>query len=460
MTDHLSQSQLSQLSDFVATHLGLNFPQQRWPDLERQTISAAEEFGFSNSKAFLHWLLTSPSDPKQVEMLASHLTVAETYFWREPKFLEALRDTILPDLIRARETSARTLRIWSAGCASGEEPYSIAIMLRELIPALKDWRITLLATDINPRILRRAALGLYGDWSFRNVPPGFKEKYFTRKVGGKYEILPEIRHMVSFAYLNLAEDIYPSTENNTNDMDLILCRNVLMYFVPERARQVGQHFYQALSEDGSLVVGASELSQQLFPQFAPVQLAGAFIYRCTPQPALVAPEVISLPAEIPFEPDLESALSSLASEVSATPKEIPSSDLALATLTVRSLANQGNLTEALTACEKALTIHNLDAPLHYLHALILQEKTLDEESKTALKRALYLDPSFVLAHFTLGNLAQRQGDSASAQKYFKNALELLSTLDSDEALPEAEGLTVDRLEAIIRSSLQTAVLLR
>jgi len=458
MTDPLSESQLTQLSDFVATHLGLNFPRQRWPDLERQTHAAAEEFGFSSAKAFLHWLLTSVPAPIQVEMLASHLTVAETYFWREPKFLEALRDTILPNLIRARGTGNRTLKIWSAGCASGEEPYSLAIMLYELIPVLKDWRITLLATDINPRILRRAALGLYGNWSFRNVPQGFREKYFTRKFDGKYEILPEIRHMVSFAYLNLAEDVYPSAANNTNDMDLILCRNVLMYFVPERAREVGQHFYQSLSPDGCLIVGASELSQQLFPQFAPIQLAGAFVYRCTPQPASLLPEASSLPTVTPFQPGLTALLPKPAPKEDPTEKETPPPDLARATLNVRTLANQGNLTEALTACEQALVIYNLEAPLHYLHALILQEQTLDEESKAALKRALYLDPGFVLAHFTLGNLAQRQGDLLTAQKYLKNALELLSTLDSNETLPEAEGLTVARLEEIIRSTLQTAVL--
>ncbi len=153
---------------------------------------------------------------------------------------EALEDRILPELIRSRSVGNRRLRIWSAGCATGEEPYSIAIALRRALPVPEDWRITILATDINPHILRKASAGVYGEWSFRNAPPWLKGTWFRPKKDGKLEILPEIRKMVSFAYLNLAEDIFPSPVNNTNAMDLIFCRNVLMYFAAERAQEIGE----------------------------------------------------------------------------------------------------------------------------------------------------------------------------------------------------------------------------
>ena len=168
MESHLPDEQLAQLSDHVAATMGLYFPVGRRRDLERNLKLASTEFGYKDFDLFLKWLLSEPLTQEQVESLASFLTISETYFWREPRVFEALRDQILPELTRAKATTGRNLRLWSAGCATGEEPYSIAIALREALPDLKDWRITLLATDINPHILRQAAAGVYGNWSFRN----------------------------------------------------------------------------------------------------------------------------------------------------------------------------------------------------------------------------------------------------------------------------------------------------
>ena len=279
MTDNLLDNQMARLSDFVATTMGLKYPRARWGDLERQTKLAAKELGFASIEPFLQRLLSSPLTQEQIELLASHLTIAETYFWREPLVFEALRSQILPDLIRARENGNKRLRIWSAGCATGEEPYSIAIVLRQLLPQLEDWNITLLATDINPHLLRRAAAGQFGEWSFRNAPARFRKRYFRRSDNGKFEILPKIRKMVTFAYHNLGEDTFPSPVNNTNAMDLVFCRNVLMDFTSERTHLVGEHFYQTLVEGGWLIVAASERSQQVFPQFHSVHFPGAILYR-------------------------------------------------------------------------------------------------------------------------------------------------------------------------------------
>lgn len=473
MTDSLGDNQLSQLSDFVAATMGLYFPRGRWSDLERQTKLAAKEFGFAGAEPFLQWLLSSPLTQEQIERLASHLTISESYFWREPQVFEALRDQILPDLIRSRDAGERRLRLWSAGCATGEEPYSIAIALRQALPALEHWHITLLATDINPHILRRAAAGVYGEWSFRNTPPGLKERYFGRTEDGKYEVLPEIRKRVTFAYLNLAEDVFPSPMNNTNAMDLIFCRNVLMYFAPTRARLVGQRLYHSLVEGGWLVVGASELSQHVFPQFASVRFPGAMVYRREAKksrPPVVFPLETGPAQRMPVRLPLESAaaaapvapppqprrreLTRPAEPVETAREEAPP-DVAQA---VRALANQGRLGEACAACEGAIIADKLNPGLYYLGATILQEQNREGEAMAALKRALYLDPNFVLAHFALGNLAQRQGHAAAAKRSFKNVLALLGAHGPDDLLPEAEGLTAGRLREIIRATLQTGAL--
>lgn len=493
MKTGLPDNLLSQLSELVAARTALHFPMERWSDLERKARSAAKEFGFTDDEKFVQWLVSSSLTRDQMEILASHLTISETYFWREPQVFEALVERILPELVRLRENGDRRLRIWSAGCATGEEPYSIAIALRKAIPAIEDWRITILATDINPRILRKAMAGVYGEWSFRNAPPWLKEGYFHRKKDGRFEILPEIRKMVTFAYLNLAEDIYPSLLSNTNAMDIIFCRNVLMYFALERIKKVGQGFYRSLVDGGWLMVGSSELSQVAFPQFTPVRFPGAIVYRKeTPESRPFA----SFPLEdIPIQqtmvlPSFEFAAGFeqvipppqfLASEQTrclnplsdipaimiqpveshpvsdCSPQQDEETPRAMA-LSVRSLADRGKLADALATCEKAIAADKLDPGLHFLCATILQEQNMDSEAIASLKRALYLDPDFVLAHFALGNMELRKGKARAAKKCFENVLELLNSCGQDEILPESEGLTVGRFREIILATIQTGAL--
>lgn len=472
----LPETLLAQLSEYISAKTALHFPREQWEDLERKAVSAAKEFDFSDPEAFVNWVLASPLTAGQLDTLASHLTIHETYFWREPLVFDALCGQILPELVRARAGGEKRLRLWSAGCATGEEPYSLAIALRRVIPDPENWHITILATDINPRVLRRAAAGVYGDWSFRNVPPWLKEKYFRSPEKGKYELIPEIRKMVSFAYLNLAEDIYPSPLNNTNAMDIIFCRNVTMYFTPERTMRVGRNFSRSLVDGGWLMVGASELSQQVFNIFTPVNFPGAIVYRKEDREA---PPFTLLPAEEAL-PGME-ALSPLPGPAAGTGQETPPhrpieseikrqaevpaaqpsardaagearTDMALE---VRALANRGSLAEALALCEKAIASDKMNPGLHFLCAIILQELDHIEEEAASLKRALYLDPNFVPAYYSLGNLMLRQGNVPAARKYFENALTLLNTLGHEDILPGAEGLTAGRLKEIIQATILT-----
>ena len=245
---------MPRLSEFLAQQMGLHFPAERWPDLARGIDAAALEFRFPDAASCIQWLLSAPLSRSQVEILSSHLTVGETYFFREPQVFDVLQTHILPALIQSRRQSGQHLRLWSAGCASGEEAYSLAILLQRLLPDFRQWNISILATDINPHALQKAAAGIYGDWSFRNAPPWLREGYFRAIPGGRYEIAPAVRDMVTFSYLNLAADVYPSLLNNTNAMDIIFCRNVLMYFSPQRAQQVIHNLYRCLVDGGWLIV--------------------------------------------------------------------------------------------------------------------------------------------------------------------------------------------------------------
>jgi chemotaxis protein methyltransferase CheR len=496
MKHTLAYGVLSQLSELIAAKTALHFPEERWGDLEQKVGSSAKEFGFGAKEEFIQWLLSSPITTAQMDIIASQLTIHETYFWREPKVFEALITQVLPALVRSRENNNRCIRIWSAGCATGEEPYSIAIALHKAIPALKEWNITILASDINPRILRKARAGVYGKWSFRNTPDWLTNGYFHREKEGLFEILPEIRDMVTFAYLNLAEDNYPSPLNNTGSMDIIFCRNVLMYFAPERARQVGQSFFRSLVDGGWLMLGASELSQHLFPQFAAVKFPGAIAYRketpglplpmtfpnkassfqtsenqqpvkssawdIQPEPAFqfikderTLAAVNDSPAQNEYAAVTEQSSPSTGFEaIGKTAEETSASKVS----TIRALADQGKLTEGLSLCEEALVLDKLNPGLHFLRAIILQELNRIEEAGVSLKRTLYLDQNFVLAHFALGNIAMRQGKAPAAKKHFENVLTLLEANRPEDILAESEGLTAGRFREITMAAIETGAL--
>jgi len=467
----LSPSLLLRLSELVAEQTGLNFPQERWGDLERGIAAAAPDFNFSDRESCARWLLSAPLTRHMNEILATHLSVGETYFFREKQNLEILEEHILPLLVQARrQNEQRRLRIWSAGCCTGEEAYTIAILLDRLIPDLKEWNVTILATDFNPKFLRKAAQGIYGDWSFRDAPGWLRERYFTKVAGGRLEILPRIRKMVTFSYLNFAEDAYPSLSNNTGAMDVIFCRNVLMYFTAQRAKQVTGRFHRALVDGGWMIVSPTEASDRLLSSFVPVEFPGAVLYRkkANAESPMQKPELsvseyqahqLFMKAEAVPSPlsaaqaEPDAAVFAIHLPQPIRPPAPQTEGPVTPSLMARNCANQGQLGEALGWCEKAIAADKMNPSHHYLLANISQEQGQHDIAIRSLMRALYLDPDFVLAHFSLGNLHQSQGRYREAQRYLGNVLLLLHNHPADETLPEADGLTAGRLVEIVTSLL-------
>lgn len=464
----MSDCTLSRLSDLLAGRIGLNFPPERWGDLERGIDAAARAFGLADANSCAQRLLSSAPSHQEIELLASCLTVGETYFFRERRSFDALEQSVLPELLQARGQGERRLRIWSAGCCTGEEPYSIAMLLDRLLPDQLDWNITLLATDINPTFLRKAVRAEYGEWSFRDTPAWLRERYFHHS-GGSYRLRDSIRERVAFSCLNLADDSYPSLTNNTNAMDLILCRNVLMYFTAERAGAVIGKLHRALVDGGWLVVSPAETSTVLFADFEAVEFDGAIFYRKGAEAAAryrsAAPVPVMAPAsrcraELPAAPLPEQPavpLVPLVPERRAATSESPvPAEAEKFSTRAREYANLGRLDEASAWCREAIALDKLNPVYHYLLATIEQERGLNDAAAQSLLRALYLDDRFALAHFALGNLRRQQGRQREAQRHFDNALAALRRYAADEALPEADGLTAGRLGEIV-ASLQTAM---
>ena len=439
----IPENLMQQLSLCLDAELGLHFPKPRWMDLERGIRAASDELGFDDPAECAEWLVSARLTKPQLETLAAHLTTGETYFFRDPAIFDFLATHVLPELIRARRDTGRQIRIWSAGCCTGEEPYSIAMTLARLLPDIADWRITILATDVNPRFLKKATAGRYGEWSFRGTPEAGSAPYFHRMQDGTSEISLPLRRMITFATLNLAEDVYPSLINNTNAMDVIFCRNVLMYFSRAHAMKVAAKLHASLMDGGWLFPSPAEVSMDVFPQFEMVRRPGTLVFRKhgTPPARLPAPPQPA-PARIPAPKP-----AAIVPPVAAAEKVAPSADLCKA----RNLANEGRLADALAECERAISAHRLLAAGHYLRGVILQEKGAFAEARVALRRALFLDPNFVVAHFSLGNLLRLQGRGTEAARSFENARELLHRCAPDAELPESDGVTAGRLLAMVES---------
>jgi chemotaxis protein methyltransferase CheR len=446
---------LSRFSEFVMRTMGWEFPRSRHADLRRGIAAAARELGFDSAAGFALRCLSGAMTQEQFDRLAAHLTVGETYFFRETKTFEALAREILPALIESRRGRDQELRIWSAGCCTGEEPYSIAILLREMLADWAQWKITLLATDINPGFLRGAEAGVFGQWSFRGAPDWLKGRYFREAPQGRFEILPEIKQIVRFAQLNLAGEDYTSVLGGCGAMDVIFCRNVLMYFGASQAKKVVEKLHRAQGKGGWLIVSSSELSHGVFSPYHTVNLNGAILYQKDGNtPAAPAPESSPVSAwpldlemdagKMPFivpeqqpEPVME--------EPSPAPPEPALGAEA------RSLANRGNLAEALGCCDRWIAADKLNPASHYLRSVVLQEQGAVLEAVQSLRRALYLDPDHVLAHFALGSIARGRDQLGESHKHLANALRLLGKYPADALLPESDGVTAGRLAEVIGS---------
>ncbi|MFJ1267205.1 protein-glutamate O-methyltransferase CheR [Legionella lytica] len=224
-------------------------------DLTRIIAETCTTFNFQPNE-YLDKLKHCSSSSSLLADLVAAITVGESYFFRDKSQIRLLEKELLPNLIEQKKDS-RILKIWSAGCSSGEEIYTIAMLLLKLIPNIERWDLQLLGTDINVTALEKAMKGIYGQWSMRSIPEEYLQNHFT-KAKRTYVLSPKIRDMVRFKYLNLCDNSYPSIVNGTYQIDLILCRNVLIYFENDLVVKIMKKLSQCLAEHSYLLLGASD----------------------------------------------------------------------------------------------------------------------------------------------------------------------------------------------------------
>jgi chemotaxis protein methyltransferase CheR len=413
-----------ELLALVAERSGMVFAPNRHKEAEAGVARAMKHAGVDELAAYLTLVR---DDGSALDGLVDELTVGETHFMRDPDQMERVRRAVFPAL--KRRGADAPARVWSAGCSTGEEAYSLAILLEE---EGLDQGAVVLGTDLSTAALEKARAGCYSDWSMRGVSGAFLRNYFRHERGCRI-LVDRIRNKVRFERLNLVgRDDYAA--GGAFGMDLILCRNVLIYFDHATAGRIAARLYDCLAEGGVLLTAGADL---LLGEYAPFEVevtrVGLVYRRPRPAPAGLVPARLSQAAPAPPRKALP-----------------PTAEPDLVREAFERVTRQANAKGAERAeriAQAALRRHPLDAPLHYLRATLLLALDRGEEAEHEARRAVYLDPSLAVAHFLLGTILRKGGARPGALRAFRNARDLCAARPSDEAVPAGDGERVGALHS-------------
>jgi chemotaxis protein methyltransferase CheR len=262
----------------IAKHTGLEIRERDKAALSEKIVLRMKDIKLDIPDTYYQLLKSSTSESHQEwKNFINLLTNSESYFFRDKDQFNLLRNHIFPELIQRKQDS-KNIRICSAGCSSGEEPYSLAILLTELLPNPQEWNLKIVGIDINQEALHKAELGVYRPWSFRRVEEEVVQQYF-QLINHQYHINSSIKQMVKFQSFNLFKEVFPRPGSEIQDLDLILCRNVFIYFEPSAIAKVLEKFYNALQPLGYLLTGHAELSGQNLSQFQTKVFPESVVYQ-------------------------------------------------------------------------------------------------------------------------------------------------------------------------------------
>ncbi|MDX2078797.1 MAG: CheR family methyltransferase [bacterium] len=397
--------------------------------------------------AYLRRLSTTSYTDPEWQKIIHILTIGETYFMREKAHFDLMRELILPPLIaKRRESGNLYLNIWSAGCASGEEAYSLTILLHELLPDIDRWNIHLLGTDLNGRSLALARAGVYREWAFRQVDDNFKQTYFDPVPEG-WRIKPFLSVRVSFRHANVLEAM-PAPQ-----FDLILCRNVLLYFSPASAIKAETIFHEALAPNGALLLGHAETSRQRDLWSVTIQNDTAIYMkssRLTESPLFIQNQPENKPpTRLLLQSVYEQAVNAIQTEQHTQAETLIRELLGIEPhnagghlLMAVVYANQKNSALAHFHLDLALDYDPLMADAHYIRAMLHWEAGQLDSVEESLRAALYSQRNHPLASWMMGDYQQKIGAQGRAMHHWFNAQRAIKPL-----LPECPVCVVSPMLA-------------
>lgn len=476
--------------DYLITHTGLHFERRNLKILERGVTARMDALRVGSYREYFDYLTRHHHDRQEMQKLLTFLTVGETYFFRYRAHFDALRKFIASELA---DKKGKRIRLWSAGCSTGEEPYSMAMTVMEAFP---DWRkrdIRIIATDINNKALKKAREGVYGPWAMRVIDKRYLDRYFD-KVGKSYIIREDVKSLVDFSHLNLHTDRFPTPDGEFRDLDVIFCRNVMIYFSLSTTRQIVEKIAASLVPGGLLFLGHSETLFQISSRFERHSHGGSFYYRekkgrsAPPPRAPVSPAPAPAPArEKKPVKTLPAAAAPPKAEKPALPPPAPEQDMeglyqeaqalfeaekfqeasalleevvernrehtGALVLQAFVMANYGRFQEALDLCRMALTIDDLLPEAYFLEGLVLDMTDRLGEAAEEYRKAILLRMEFVMSHYYLGRLYFRLGRETDGMRELRNTLKILEKERKESVIPFSGGLSREVLLHQVRDEL-------
>ncbi|WP_415388742.1 CheR family methyltransferase [Roseomonas sp. BN140053] len=440
--------------------------------------------GSPSLESYLQRLRDPAAGPAEWGALEAAITIGETFFFRFAEQFAALRDTVLPDLL-ARNRDTRRLVIWSAGCATGAEPYSLSILLHRLLgEEMPQWRCSILGTDLNAEFLAAAEGAQFGDWALRTLDATERARDFLPAPDGRsWTLRPQYRAGVQFERHNLLDLLDGRPPAGLGRCDLILCRNVLIYFQHDTVVRLVRALGEQLHPEGWMLLGHAETSPAYAPFLRTVALPGTVAFRPRPEaPPPVAAEASAATTWAPLLPsapaarargparrgDAGSAPPGRGTAAFPTPGAAPVTSGAVPVTSgavpttagalpatpaeveallqqVRALADAGQLGATRRLCRDGLQTAPAAAALHHYDGLAARGLGLPEEAERAFRRAIYLNKRFVAAHYQLGLLLLDTGRAEAGQRALDNAARLAAPLPDEAVLEETDGMTAATL---------------
>lgn len=453
MGNNISDKVLKIVNKEIELKYGLYFSDGRLKDLTRCLIKAATLKNI-DLNSYIEIFLEKSLSIEDSTNLANFLTIGETYFFRDKNLFDVLRTNIIPNIIKSKIHN-KTIIFWSSGCSTGEEAYSIAILMKELLIDFNEWNIKIIATDINSNSLMKARKAIYGEWSFRETDISFKDKYFDMVEPNQYKLKEEIKKCVTFSYLNLADEIYTIDNKLIQDVDIIFCRNVLMYFSEYQAKNIINRYYKILNNEGGVIVAPSESFLLNKTAFISQNINNIFLYSKIYEQKQNKLIFNSIKHKEIIKKEKSTVHYKPIEKLNLEIRESKGMDYKVNyEEQCRAKANEGNLKEAILICKKAINQNKVNPIYYHLLASIEQELGNIKEAIDALKKAIYLDSNFIMAYFDLGNLLLKLGKNKEALKNFENVNMLLQGFQEEQNVPSTEFITAGMLRNFITNILK------
>jgi chemotaxis protein methyltransferase CheR len=445
----LSNEEFNALRVLLASAAGLVFDEARKESMAYSVAERMRAAGVRDVSAYLARL----DDPTERQHLLDEVTIQETHFFRNPPQVRALRQHVLPELLRHAETNGRRLRVWSAGCSTGEEPYSVAMLLHELLPSTAGWDVKVVATDVSSRAIAAARTARYGARAVQMASPEELARHFMAAPDGGHEVRPEVRELVEFRHHNLVTEAVPFGPSER--IDLILCRNVTIYFGRETTRALMTRLHDSLRDGGYLFLGHSETLWQVSEDFRLVTLgsgeSAAFVYRRLDKRAerrAVLPDRRTL-NEGPTPPVEERRVQTRRHEpVAVAAPDVVAADSVLQQ--ARTALAEGRYADAAQLAADASAREPLLAEAFYLRGLALVDLGRDDDALVDLRKAVYLEPERGFAHFLLAGVLDRLGQPLLAAGEYGAAADTLGLQPADATADELGGRSVRELAQLCR----------